>query len=181
MYWRTTGAWGSGLGVNLTGAQVDENFYELQQAIDAIPAGATGVGIASVSFSGQSLSVTLTDATVFGPFTLPTVSPSDAQVLEFTATTHNPVLTDARAYLRSTAATAVNVIVPANADVEFPIGTELHYRQAGAGQITVSGDTGVTVNEQYGCTLVTPGEGASFTLKKVDEDEWDAMGTFEAV
>lgn len=67
---RTAGAWGAGLGANLSPAQVDENFYTLQQAIDSFTA-PNGVGIASITVAGTNLTVHLTDGSTQGPFAIP--------------------------------------------------------------------------------------------------------------
>ena len=90
------------------------------------------------------------------------------------------VLAQANQYLRSTAGSAITVTVPTNASVAYPLGTEVHIRQAGAGQVTLAGDTGVTLNAPFEGTLLLAGEGATVTLKKVDTDEWDVFGLVEA-
>lgn len=73
--YRTTdlGQWGTGLGSNLTAAQIDENFWTLYNLIQSSSA-TTGVGVASASVNDSQLSFTLTDGTILGPFTLPTIS-----------------------------------------------------------------------------------------------------------
>lgn len=71
--YRTTGAWGAGLGSNLTPANVDENFYTLAQEIAAWTAPA-GVGIASITVAGNAMTIHMTDASTQGPFTLPTAA-----------------------------------------------------------------------------------------------------------
>jgi hypothetical protein len=69
---RTTGAWGAGKGSNLTSAEVDENFYELVQALAGIAA-LEPVEIANITFDPEAntLTVVMEDATEFGPFPLP--------------------------------------------------------------------------------------------------------------
>jgi hypothetical protein len=72
---RTLGAWGSGKGANLTPGEVDNNFWELAQAIVDLAANpALPVGIANITVSGTSMTITLTDGTVMGPFTLPVLT-----------------------------------------------------------------------------------------------------------
>lgn len=90
------------------------------------------------------------------------------------------VLAQANQYLRSTAGSPITVTVPTNASVAYPLGTEVHIRQAGAGQVTLAGDTGVTLNAPFEGTLLLAGEGATVTLKKVGADEWDVFGLVEA-
>lgn len=61
------------------------------------------------------------------------------------------VLSDANSkLLRLNKATAFALIIPTNASVSFPVGTQVTYYQEGAGQITVSGAAGVTVNSANG-------------------------------
>jgi hypothetical protein len=60
-------------GSNLTAAEVDANFRELEEAIADFVA-PEGRGILSMSVVGDQLYVNLTDATQIGPYTLPTVA-----------------------------------------------------------------------------------------------------------
>jgi hypothetical protein len=57
----------------LSSTQVDENFRQFKTYLDALALepGITGRGIASISVTGDQMSITLTDSTVLGPFTLP--------------------------------------------------------------------------------------------------------------
>jgi hypothetical protein len=69
---RTSGAWGAGQGFNLTAVQVDTNFYNLKTAVEAlVTTPPTAVSIASFEVIGTSLYIHMTDASVQGPFTLP--------------------------------------------------------------------------------------------------------------
>lgn len=70
---RTAGAWGAGKGADLTPAEVDNNFYDKETRITAIEAAGVAVGIASITVSGDQMTITMTDASTQGPFTLPTV------------------------------------------------------------------------------------------------------------
>lgn len=83
-------------------------------------------------------------------------------------------LDDAWDYIRLTNATSCNVTVPDNADVAFPIGTQIFIRSADAGTYTIVEDTSVTVNPPVGGSLVLAGD---VTLIKVATDEWDLVGT----
>lgn len=65
---------------------------------------------------------------------------------------------------------AATITVPTNAAVQFAIGTVITIRRAGAGAVTVSPDTGVTINGSV--TLASQHD--SIDLMKVDTDEWDA-------
>lgn len=64
--YRTAGAWGAGKGSNLTAAEVDGNFYDLDQRLDALEAAIPAPNeIASFNLSGSQLSVVMDDATIF--------------------------------------------------------------------------------------------------------------------
>jgi hypothetical protein len=93
-------------------------------------------------------------------------------------TTDTLALTDRDRYIRYTSGSAVTVTVPANATVAFPVGTEIHLRQAGAGQVTVAAAGGVTINTSE--TLLLRTQHATVTLIKVGTNEWDIMGELEA-
>ncbi|KLK91430.1 hypothetical protein AA309_20260 [Microvirga vignae] len=70
--YRTAGAWGAGLGRNLTAAEVDGNFWELVQEIADIAANApAGVGIANITQLGTLVTFHLSDSTT-RQVTLPT-------------------------------------------------------------------------------------------------------------
>lgn len=69
---RTSGAWGPGLGRNLTAAEVDGNFYDLDTRVDDLETNPpTPNDISGVSISGSQLSFTLVDGTVLGPVSMP--------------------------------------------------------------------------------------------------------------
>lgn len=72
--YRTAGAWGAGAGADLTPAQVDTNFYDKETRITALEGAGVGVGISSIDVSGNQMTITLTDSSVQGPFTLPSVA-----------------------------------------------------------------------------------------------------------
>jgi hypothetical protein len=72
---RTLGAWGAGKGANLDAGEVDSNFWSLAEAIVELQSNpALPVGIASISVSGTQMTITLTDGSVAGPFTLPVLT-----------------------------------------------------------------------------------------------------------
>ncbi len=71
-----------------------------------------------------------------------------------TGTTYTPVLADGDGNTLVTLANGANILVtiPTNGAVAYPVGTVLVFRQMGAGQVLIEGDTGVTING------VTPGD-----------------------
>lgn len=87
------------------------------------------------------------------------------------------VLGDATKYIRMNKATAVNLTVPANSSVAFLVGTQIPFRQVGAGQVTVVAGGGVTINTAETLKLRT--QGSTGSLIKVATDEWDLAGDLE--
>ncbi len=72
---RTAGDWGGGKGGNLTPAEVDQNFYDIdERVVDLETNPPVAVSIASINVSGSSMTIFLDDSTELGPFTLPTAS-----------------------------------------------------------------------------------------------------------
>lgn len=70
--YRTDGVWGAGKGSNLTPAEVDANFYDLQQQIDNALSGiSAATGISDITYSNGTVTFALTDTTTRGPFELP--------------------------------------------------------------------------------------------------------------
>jgi hypothetical protein len=75
-------------------------------------------------------------------------------------------------------ATAQTVTIPTNATVAFPVGTSIDILQTGAGQVTIAGASGVTVNATPGLKLRT--QWSSATLFKRATDTWVVMGDLSA-
>jgi hypothetical protein len=73
--YRTSGAWGAGVGANLEPAHVDENFYTIDQRvvdIEALPPPAPGID--HFVINGDQMTVVMEDNTTRGPYTLPVVT-----------------------------------------------------------------------------------------------------------
>ena len=109
------------------------------------------------------------------------ISELQSAVLNFnqqTGTTYTLVLGDAAKLVEVSNASAITLTVPTNASVAFPVGTQLHLLQTGAGKITVAGSGGVTVN----CSQTnkrTRAQWASATLIKRATDTWVLVGDLE--
>lgn len=74
MHYRTDSPanWGAGKGANLTPAEVDENFWDLDQRTAALEANPPqAIGIDHVTVAGNSFTIVLTDGSAQGPFALP--------------------------------------------------------------------------------------------------------------
>jgi len=75
LVYRTDGPWGAGKGSNLTPAQADGNFYNLDQRVEAVETNPpAAISIADISVVGTQMTITLSNGTPLGPFTLPTLT-----------------------------------------------------------------------------------------------------------
>lgn len=96
-----------------------------------------------------------------------------------TTTSDTFVLADLRNKLVTYSnAAAIAVTIPLNSSVAFPIGTSINIAQTGAGQVTISGASGVTVRST-GATATTPKTRAQYsaiTCVKIATDEWLCLG-----
>jgi hypothetical protein len=72
--YRTTDGtkWGAGKGSDLTASEVDLNFWDHEQRIQTIETNPVlPVEIADITLVGDQLTITMSDASTFGPFTVP--------------------------------------------------------------------------------------------------------------
>ena len=76
-------------------------------------------------------------------------------------------------------ASAITLTVPTNASVPFAIGTQITITQAGAGQVTVAGAVGVTVNAAD-TFLKLRTQWSSGTLIKTNTNSWILIGDTSA-
>jgi|ERR1051326_2027195 hypothetical protein len=96
-----------------------------------------------------------------------------------TGSTYTLVLTDAGALVEMNKSTAQTLTVPPNSSVAFPTGTRIAVRQKGAGQVTFSPGSGVTL-QSFANHLKTAGQYAVAFLVKVATDTWILDGTVDA-
>lgn len=86
------------------------------------------------------------------------------------------VLTDAGKIVEMNCGDADTLTVPPNGDVAFPVGTRIDVVQYGAGAITLTPGSGVTIRVNALLTLVTNGTYSGCTLYKRATNEWVAIG-----
>ena len=73
------------------------------------------------------------------------------------------------------------ITIPTNASVAFTTGTEIDFIQKTAQELTIQGDTGVTLNGvSAGSTAITAQWGGA-TIKKIDTNEWIIVGKINDV
>lgn len=107
-----------------------------------------------------------------GPSGDPTLT-INAQTASYTL-----VLSDASKLVEVSNASANTVTVPLNSSVAYPTGTQINILQTGAGQTTIAGTAGVTINSAIGLKLRTQWSAA--TLIKRATDTWVAFGDLSA-
>lgn len=129
---------------------------------------------------GKATTDTLTNKTLTSP-TLNTPTINDARqnltLNAQTGTTYTLVLTDNGRLVTLSNAAAITLTVPTNASVAFATGAVINIQQIGAGQVTVAGDTGVTVTGT-GTKLRTQYSAAA--LVKTGTDSWTLIGDLSA-
>ncbi len=96
------------------------------------------------------------------------------QPIEVKSDTYTLVLADAGKLIRCTKASAMSIIVPTNAAEAYSIGQRVDIMQYGAGQVTVSGDTGVTV--RFTPTNKLRATYSTASIIKIGTDEWVLAG-----
>ena len=97
-----------------------------------------------------------------------------AQTISVQADTYTLVLGDAGKLIRCTKATAMSIIIPTNAAAAYSIGQRVDIMQYGAGQVTVSPDTGVTLRSTPTNKLRATYSSAS--IIKIGTNEWVLAG-----
>ncbi|QGJ95822.1 minor tail protein [Gordonia phage EMoore] len=84
------------------------------------------------------------------------------------------VLADANKAVEVSSATAVNLTIPTDAAVAFPVGTVIEVDQLGAGKVTIVGASGVTV--QAPVTPTTRAQFSAVVLRKRGANLWLVTG-----
>lgn len=95
-----------------------------------------------------------------------------------TGTTYTPVLSDAGKIIEISNSSAITLTIPTNANVAYPVGTQITILQTGSGQITVADPAGGTLNATPGKKLRT--QWSSATLLKRATDTWVLIGDLTA-
>jgi hypothetical protein len=128
---------------------------------------------------GKATTDTLTNKTLTSP-TLNTPTINDARqnltLNAQTGTTYTLVLTDNGRLVTLSNAAAITLTVPTNASVAFATGAVINIQQIGAGQVTVAGAAGVTLN---GTGTKTRAQWSAASLVKTNTDTWTLIGDIE--
>jgi hypothetical protein len=104
---------------------------------------------------------------------------SSVQATNFqTGTSYTLVLSDLGKFVSMLNAAASTLTVPPNSSVAFPVGTIIQGAQRGAGQVTLTPGSGVTIEATPG--LKVAAQYGSFALRKLATDTWIAVGRLAA-
>lgn len=98
-------------------------------------------------------------------------------VINSAATTYTLDADDENKLILFSSGSAVTITVPLEATTSLPIGFITHLHQGGAGQLTVVGEGGVTVNAAS--SLLTRTQYSALSLFKVAENSWTVVGDQE--
>jgi len=104
--------------------------------------------------------------------------PSRTPIVQKTDSYTLSSLTERDSLIEMGKATAQTLTVPTNATVAWPVGTSISILQTGAGQVTVAGAVGVTINATPGLKLRA--QWSSATLLKRATDTWVLFGDLSA-
>jgi hypothetical protein len=113
--------------------------------------------------AGEVLTAANLNAAINGP----TVN---AQTANYTL-----ALTDAGKLVTMSVGSACTLTVPPNSSVAFAVGAAIAVVQKGAGQVTITAGSGVTINS-FGGALKVAGQYAGVELYKEATDTWYAIG-----
>jgi hypothetical protein len=96
-----------------------------------------------------------------------------------TGTTYTLAVNDAGQLITLSNASGITLTVPTNAAVPFAIGTQITIAQTNSGQVTIAGDTGVTVNATDSSTKLRV-QWSAATLIKTNTNSWILIGDISA-
>ena len=99
---------------------------------------------------------------------------SEVAINTQTGTTYTTVLADQSKLVTLNNGSAITLTIPANSSVAYPVGTKIDLAQLGAGQVTVAGAGGVTVNATP--TLKLRAQYSAATCIKIATDTWLLVG-----
>ena len=104
--------------------------------------------------------------------------PSITPIISKTASYTLSALTERDSVIEVSSSSATTITIPTNSAVAFPVGTSIDISQISTGQVTIAGDTGVTVNATPGLKLRT--QWSTATLFKRGTNSWIVYGDLTA-
>lgn len=158
----------SGSGVPSSGLGVDGDFYINTSANTIYGPKTSGSWGSPTSLVGPQGATGATGPT--GPAGNPVIVVANRQTA-----TYNLLLSDAGKMIEMNVGTANDLNVPLNSSQAFDIGTQILVVQYGAGQTTIKGVAGVTVNSAENKNKIAFRYAAA-SLVKVGTNEWHLFG-----
>ena len=105
-----------------------------------------------------------------------TILNPDLLINNQTGTSYTLTLSDAEKYIRLNNGSAVTLNVPNDSVVNFDIGTQIHIRQVGAGQVIITPATGVTITTSHSAAKTLRTQNSTCSIVKVDKNSWELFG-----
>ena len=96
-----------------------------------------------------------------------------------TGTTYSVVLSDDGKLITCDNASSIALTIVPNSSVAFGIGTQINVMQLGAGTVTITAGSGVTLRSD-GSKLKTNAQYAVATCLKIASDTWVVVGNLKA-
>ena len=168
----------------LTSSDLDYYTTGVDSAVTA--AGTTTLTNKTIDAASNTLTgvVTLTGTQTLTNKTLTSPTANDPKlnltVNAQTGTTYTFALADNGKFVTASNGSAQTYSIPTNASVAFPVGTQIHIIQIGAGQVTINAVTsGTTTVLSTGATAAAPKIGKQYgaaTCIKTATDTWYVIG-----
>ena len=105
----------------------------------------------------------------------PVIFPSQ-QLLEAPNPTYTLTSNNIASYVRCVNAAGCTITIPNDSTLNFPLSTEISFRQCTSGAVILSPASGVTLNSITGLLTKSGGLGAVISAKKVAANTWDIFG-----
>ena len=142
--------------------------------LDGIEASADVTDTANVTAAGALMDSEVTNLADVKSFDPADYAPAAQTINAQTGTTYTTVLSDAGKLVTLNNASAITLTIPPNSSVAYATGTRIDFIQIGAGQVTVAGGTGVTVNSTP--TLKFRAQHSAASCIKIATDTWQLVG-----
>lgn len=164
-------------GSALTIAELDGNFTDLNGRVAALEAAVDEPPPMEIDSDVTGNQWTLTINGNDYVMTIPQASYAPPATATQSGATLLLSALQANKYTRCTNASGCVISINLDADTPIPVDSEMHFRDAGDGRISLSAADGVTINPPFeDATLTTTRKGDTITLKKVDTNVFDWIG-----
>lgn len=105
----------------------------------------------------------------------PTVFPSQ-KLLEAPDATYDLTLNNIASYVRCVNASGCTITVPNDSTLNFPLSTEISFRQCTVSPVILNPESGVILNTVDGLLTKTGRRGGVISAKKIAANNWDVFG-----